>query len=58
VLSVDFKSTELEIGIVEAPTYTEKEVEVSENPPSQSGVFRLLTTEEIDERLQSIADSG
>jgi hypothetical protein len=58
VLSVDFKSTELEIGVVEPPTYTEKEIEAAENPPSQTGVFRMLTSAEIDERLQSIAESG
>lgn len=58
VLSVDFKATELEIGICEAPTYTEKEIEAAENAPSQTGEFKLLSTEEIDERLQSIAESG
>jgi hypothetical protein len=56
VLSVDFKSRELEIGIVEAPVHTQKEE--GENPPSQTGTFRMLTTEEIEERLQSIADKG
>jgi 20S proteasome subunit alpha 1 len=56
VLSVDFKSRELEIGIAEAPTGTEKDV--GDNPPSQAGAFRMLTTEEIEERLQSIADKG
>jgi hypothetical protein len=56
VLSVDFKSSELEIGIVEAPMIMEKWV--SENPPSQTGMFRMLSAEEIDERLQSIADRG
>jgi len=58
VLSVDFKATELEIGICEEPKYTEKEIATSENPPSQTGEFKLLTTEEIDQRLQSIAESG
>jgi len=58
VLSVDFKATELEIGICEAPKYSDKEIEAAENPPSQTGEFKLLTTEEIDERLQSIAESG
>jgi len=60
VLSVDFRSTEVEIGIVEAPNYSdeEKAVDESQNAPSMTGVFRMLTPEEIDERLQSIADSG
>jgi hypothetical protein len=58
VLSQDFKSTELEIGIVEEPKYSEKEIEGAENPLSRTGVFRMLSLEEIDERLQSIADSG
>jgi 20S proteasome subunit alpha 1 len=58
VLSVDFKPTELEIGVVEPPVYTDKEIEALENPPSQTGVFRMLTTAEIDSRLQAIADSG
>jgi hypothetical protein len=58
VLSVDFKSTELEIGLVEAPKYSEDEIDQSDNPPSQLGLFRMLTVEESDERLQSIAESG
>jgi hypothetical protein len=60
VLSVDFRSTEVEIGIVEAPNYSdeEKAVDESQNAPSMTGVFRMLAPEEIDERLQSIADSG
>ena len=37
--------------------HPEKVVE-GENPPSQTGMFRTLTVEEIDERLQSIADKG
>ena len=58
MLSVDFKATELEIGIVEKPRFTEKELGEAENPPSQTGLFRTLTVEEIDDRLQSIADKG
>lgn len=58
MLSVDFKSNELEIGIVEAPTYPPEKVGVGENPPSQTGMFRTLTVAEIEERLQSIADKG
>jgi len=58
VLSVDFKSNELEIGIVEKPVFDDKEMVKGENPPSQTGFFRTLTMEEIDERLQSIADKG
>ena len=53
---MDFKSSELEIGIVEAPSHGQEMV--GENPPSQTGTFRTLTVEEIDERLQSIADKG
>jgi 20S proteasome subunit alpha 1 len=48
VLSVDFKKGELEIGIVGGP-----------KPNGQEGTdptFRALSEEEIDERLQSIAD--
>jgi len=55
---MDFKSNELEIGIVEAPKYSEEKVDSMENPPSQTGVFRTLSVQEIDERLQSIADKG
>jgi hypothetical protein len=55
---VDFKATELEIGVVEKPGFTEKELVEAENPPSQTGLFRTLTVEEIDDRLQSIADKG
>jgi hypothetical protein len=54
---VDFKANELEIGIVEKPEFSDKEMDL-ENPPSQTGAFRTLTVEEIDERLQSIADKG
>lgn len=57
VLSVDFKATELEIGIVEKPDYKE-DVEGGDNPPSLTGVFKTLGVAEIDERLQSIADKG
>jgi len=48
VLSVDFKKGELEIGIVGGP-----KVDGSEGVASG---FRALTEEEIDERLQAIAD--
>ena len=58
MLSVDFKATELEIGVVEKPTFTDKEMMEGDNPPSQTGMFKTLTVEEIDERLQSIADKG
>jgi 20S proteasome subunit alpha 1 len=58
VLSQDFKNTELEIGVVEEPKFSEGEVEGMENGPSRIGVFRMLGLEEIEERLQAIADSG
>jgi 20S proteasome subunit alpha 1 len=48
VLSMDFKKTEIEIGIVGGP-----------RPAGQEGTypgFRRLTEDEIDERLQSIAE--
>jgi 20S proteasome subunit alpha 1 len=48
VLSVDFKKGELEVGIVGGPQANGKEGTSSE--------FRALTEEEIDERLQAIAD--
>jgi hypothetical protein len=48
VLSVDFKKGELEIGIVGGPRTDGKE-------GTEPG-FRALTEEEIDERLQAIAD--
>jgi len=48
VLSVDFKKGELEIGIVGGPRADGKE-------GTESG-FRALTEEEIDERLQAIAE--
>lgn len=46
VLAVDFKKNELEIGVVGAPG------------PGGAGSadFRVLSEDEIDERLQSIAD--
>ena len=55
---MDFKSNELEIGIVEAPHHDPEKLHAGENPSSQTGMFRTLTVEEIDERLQSIADKG
>jgi 20S proteasome subunit alpha 1 len=48
VLSVDFKKGELEIGIVGGPKLNGQE--------GTDSAFRALTEEEIDERLQSIAD--
>ncbi|KAF2089253.1 proteasome core particle subunit alpha 1 [Saccharata proteae CBS 121410] len=48
VLSVDFKKGELEIGIVGGPRADGKEGTTTE--------FRVLSEEEIDERLQAIAD--
>ncbi|KAH9875737.1 hypothetical protein IAQ61_003201, partial [Plenodomus lingam] len=48
VLSVDFKKGELEIGIVGGPKLKGQE--------GTEAAFRALTEEEIDERLQSIAD--
>lgn len=47
VLSVDFKKNELEIGIVGGPKVGGEGTE---------GAFRALSEEEIEERLQSIAD--
>lgn len=48
VLSMDFKKTEIEIGIVGGPRPDGKE-------GTHTG-FRKLTEEEIDERLQAIAE--
>ena len=48
VLSVDFKKGELEIGIVGGPR--------SEGNEGTDPGFRALTEEEIDERLQAIAE--
>lgn len=48
VLSVDFKKGELEVGIVGGPRPDGKE-------GSEPG-FRVLTEEEIDERLQAISE--
>lgn len=48
VLSVDFKKGELEIGIVGGPRKDGKE--------GTDPGFRALTEEEIDERLQAIAE--
>jgi 20S proteasome subunit alpha 1 len=48
VLSVDFKKGELEIGIVGGPRADGKE--------GTDPGFRALTEEEIDERLQAIAE--
>jgi 20S proteasome subunit alpha 1 len=48
VLSVDFKKHELEVGIVGGPRTDGKEGTTTE--------FRALTEEEIDERLQAIAE--
>jgi 20S proteasome subunit alpha 1 len=49
VLSVDFKKGELEIGIVGGPAPGGKDGATTTD-------FRALTEEEIDERLQAIAD--
>jgi 20S proteasome subunit alpha 1 len=48
VLSVDFKKGELEVGIVGGPRADGKE--------GTDPQFRALTEDEIDERLQAIAD--
>jgi 20S proteasome subunit alpha 1 len=48
VLSVDFKKGELEIGIVGGPRTDGKE--------GTDSTFRALTEEEIDERLNAIAE--
>lgn len=48
VLSVDFKKGEIEIGIVGGPRRDSKEGTDTE--------FRSLSEEEIDERLQAIAE--
>ena len=48
VLSVDFKKGEIEIGIVGGPHTDGKD--------GTSSTFRALTEEEIDERLQAIAE--
>jgi len=48
VLSVDFKKGELEVGIVGGPNADGEEGTTTE--------FRALSEEEIDERLQAIAD--
>ena len=48
VLSVDFKKGELEVGVVGAPKVGEKE--------GSDPAFRVLSEEEIDERLQAISE--
>lgn len=48
VLSVDFKKGELEVGIVGGPN--------ADGIEGTSSDFRALSEEEIDERLQAIAD--
>lgn len=48
VLSVDFKKGELEIGIVGGPRTDGKE--------GSDQSFRVMSEEEIDERLQAIAE--
>ncbi|KAI5296135.1 Proteasome subunit YC7alpha/Y8 (protease yscE subunit 7) [Ascosphaera acerosa] len=48
VLSVDFKKTELEIGIVGGPR--------ADGQPGTQAEFRVLTEEEIDERLNAISE--
>ncbi|KAL9098353.1 MAG: hypothetical protein Q9163_005975 [Psora crenata] len=49
VLSVDFKKGELEVGIVGAPKPGDKEA-------TGQTQFRVLTEDEIEERLQSISE--
>lgn len=49
VLSVDFKKGELEVGIVGGPKLDDEDEGTTTD-------FRALTEEEIDERLQAIAD--
>jgi 20S proteasome subunit alpha 1 len=49
VLSVDFKKGELEVGIVGGPKLDDDEEGTTTD-------FRALTEDEIDERLQAIAD--
>ena len=49
VLSVDFKKTEIEVGVVGAPRSGAKE-------GSDPTLFRTLSEDEIDERLQAIAE--
>lgn len=48
VLSVDFKKGELEVGIVGGPR--------ADGQEGTDPEFRALTEDEIDERLQAIAD--
>ena len=48
VLSVDFKKCELEIGIVGGPK--------DEDSDETSSDFRTLTEDEVEERLQAIAE--
>lgn len=48
VLSVDFKKGELEVGIVGGPK--------ADGSEGTDPAFRALTEDEIDERLQAIAD--
>jgi len=52
VLSVDFKKNELEVGIVGGPRAGGSE----NGQESVESAFRALTEDEIEERLQSIAD--
>ena len=48
VLSVDFKKGELEVGVVGAPKVGDKD--------RLDPAFRVLSEEEIDERLQAISE--
>lgn len=48
VLSMDFKKTEIEIGIAGGPR--------ADGKPGINPGFRTLTEDEIDERLQAIAE--
>lgn len=48
ILSVDFKKTEIEVAVVGAPKLGDKD--------GSDPAFRVLTEEEIDERLQAISE--
>ena len=48
VLSVDFKKNEIEVGVVGAPKFGEKD--------GADPHFRTLNEDEIDERLQAISE--
>lgn len=58
VLSVDFKKNELEVGIVGGPRVGSDEKEGGNGTGEEAveSAFRALTEDQIEERLQSIAD--